>query len=245
MHKDLKKNNITDVIELLKRRGFLIDCFYGKKYLSNLTLIEEKEFLKNILDKYKLGVIKENEIILYNNCSNVLFNELFEKKYGTYGIESFHIFETLDSIIMDEDYDRINIDYVEPYVARYVEAINLIGIHTYHSCDGNHKDKYQIEIGIKPMYIPIHIIIWEELLSKMFDVNWENDYQEIKLGDNKYQIYETLYQASNYLIDNRKKLKELVELSIIQTINVQNRNQFIDNGDYLYNCFKDKFKNQF
>ena len=228
-----------DVIETLKRRGFLINNCNGTYQLSDLTLIEEKVFLKRILHKYKLGVLNDNEIILTKNSSRVLYDELFGKKYGTGGIESIHVFETFDSLIIGEDYDRIHIDYLEPYVARYVEAINLIGIHTYHSCDGNHKDRHQIEIGIKPIYIPIHIIIWEEILSKKFDINWENGYQEIKLGDNKYQIYETLYLASNYLIDNRARLEESIKISIKETYDYQRSNVSLEKAEnYFYECYK-------
>lgn len=232
-------NNTIDVIEALKRRGFLISAYNSTFYLSDLTLIEEKEFLKRILCKYKLGILKDNEIILSKNISKVLYDELFEKKYGTGGMEAIHEFETFDSLIMEEDYDRIHIDYVEPYVARYVEAINLIGIHTYHSCDGNHVDRHQIEIGIKPIYIPIHKILWEEVLSKKFDINWGNDYQEIKLGDNKYQIYETLYLASNFLIDNRAKLEESIKISIKETYDYKRNKVFLGKAEnYFYECYK-------
>lgn len=209
--------NKTNVIEILKRRGLLINTDKKGCYLSSLSLKEERDYLKDILSKYKLGKMNRNRITLDCEFSYCLYNDLFEKNNGC-GYEAINVKEDINNLYDGVIVDRYPASLIEAYIASYVVALNMIGIHTWCSCDGNHIDidNPKIQVLIKEIYIPIHQILWEELLSHMFSLNWTLDYQEISLEESKYEIYESLYQSANYILDNKNKIKKAFNGAILK-----------------------------
>lgn len=72
--------------------------------------------------------------------------------------------------------EHINPLSLEPFVARYVIAINKAGVKTYYSCDGWHKDsEHVLKIGFKERYSKIWHKIICSLLNDNNGVSWRYD----------------------------------------------------------------------
>lgn len=108
---------------------------------------------------------------------------------------------------------RIDPLTLEPFVARYVNAINAIGIKTFSSCDGWHKDTSKnLTIGFRERYS----LIWHQIICEKMHLNssWSYTKREgiIKLpksDEERIKKYIVLNKDAEILEKNQVKLLEL------------------------------------
>ena len=102
---------------------------------------------------------------------------------------------------------------LEPFVARYVNAINAIGVKTFSSCDGWHKEKSKnLTIGFKERYS----LIWHQIICERMNLNssWSYFKREgiIKLpksDKDRIKKYIVLNKDAEILEKNQTELLEL------------------------------------
>ena len=130
------------VINLLIRRGFLIDEKNGSYYLSDNSDKEDRKYLKYLLDKYSLGYINIGDQVIITNDRDDVINKLMEiflpVKRGTVGTGTccqgrswtYHVAQRRHS-------DKLPVSWLEANIASYIKALSAIGIYTSGCCDGN------------------------------------------------------------------------------------------------------------
>lgn len=106
--------------------------------------------------------------------------------------------------------------YLEPFIARYVNAINSIGIKTFSSCDGWHNkpNKNKMFIAFKERYSKIwHKIIFS-IIENTYGIVWSYNRFEafinLPTSDKiKIKIYTAINKIAEIIENNRKQLCEL------------------------------------
>ncbi len=173
--------------------------------------VEEKD-LKTFLERYfgKDSVI-EQEVFYYGH------NEKWAKCFASNRLQDNYV----DSLDLD------------PFVARYVLAINKIGIKTYLSCDGWHKlSGNQLLIGFKERYSRI----WHKIICSYFKdyipLNWKYDgnVANIDLPKNdkgKINTYINVNKNAELFELHQKELLKLKE-NVILTLKGQKKNSLTD-----------------
>ena len=110
--------------------------------------------------------------------------------------------------------DPLNLD---PFIARYIIAINKIGIKTYYSCDGWHTspDKNEIVIGFKePNSLVYHKVICGKFLDNHLNWKRKDNFIYIPLpkdDKDKLDIYMVLNKNAEYFEEQEDRLYSLKE----------------------------------
>ena len=121
---------------------------------------------------------------------------------------------------------------LEPFIARYIIAINRIGIKTSGSCDGWHTHS---ENNLKIVFRERYSRIWHELICKRlgFELKWcSSGYTSVlelpKTDTAKIQKYIYLNKCAEYLENNQKELIELKK-HLIKKLKNKEKNNRSDN----------------
>ena len=199
----------SHTIDLLTRRGFLIDKEDGCYYLSDNSHKEDVSYLRKILTDYKLGFVDSNDqIIIYGDnaqTANKLKNLFLPVDRGTVGVGtcyqsrkwSYHVAKRLHST-------KLPVIWLEANIAAYIKSLSAIGIYTSGCCDGNHPNCYKLSIDFDaPVYSEYHRCLWEHLLNTKFKLNWDNDYRSIYLEGCRQEQYDELFRAARFIYHNR------------------------------------------
>lgn len=134
--------------------------------------------------------------------------------------------------------NRIRGNYIsprvlEPFIARYVIAINNIGIKTFYSCDGWHcKSNNLIKIG----FTDRNSMIWHKIISSMVDdgisISWCYEYPMaiLKLPDNdegKLKCFNLVNKRAEFLEVNSEKFLKM-KIDLLEKIKGKPKNMLTD-----------------
>ena len=99
---------------------------------------------------------------------------------------------------------------LEPYIALYVRAVNLCGVKTIGSCDGNHPGKHRafLQFYGEPFRIWHRFLI--EVIGGEFYSLWNEKGSEIHFVEQtQYGHYYSLYKAALYLLHNCEAIMKI------------------------------------
>lgn len=227
----------ANIVEILRARGFLIDCYENKYYLSDNASVDDLEYLKEVMVQCDLGKVIEHkkcvkryrrnwnteilensyvyyailpkgiEIYISNEAKVENILQLFEE--GRYGGDAGTSSRTWNQFLVEEFGTKAPVKHLDPYVAFYVKAISACGVDTYYSCDGNHiQGGYIFVKATYPSKI-WHEYIWKYIIQKKFD---DIPFIEEKIpfnSDNQGQVYKMIYSVARYLYDNRMLIRNI------------------------------------
>lgn len=195
-------------MDLLSRRGFLIEQNNGLYYLSDNSDPDDAEFLNTLLCNNALGYVNKSNIIITaddDDACAVLSSLFLPVKCGTVGVGSYiqnmswsyHVAKRRHAY-------KVPVKWLEANIAAYIKALSACGIFTGGCCDGNHpgRDLLYIEF-CGPVYIELHKIMWEHHLASIFNINWNKKYDSINLNDNRQSQYDELFRAAQYIYNYR------------------------------------------
>lgn len=195
-------------IDLLSRRGFLIEQDNGLYCLSDNSDPDDAKFLNNLLCANTLGYVNRKSIIITADDEDACatFSSLFlPVKCGTVGVGScvqsmswsYHVAKRWHAY-------KIPVRWLEANIAAYIKALSACGIFTGGCCDGNHPGHNLLYIEFcGPVYSELHKIMWEHHLASIFSLNWNMRYDSISLNDNRQSQYDELFRAAQYIYNRR------------------------------------------
>lgn len=204
-----------NVINLLVRRGFLIDKKNGAFYLSDNSHSMDRAYLSKLLVKYDLGFIANFDQVIITNDSVAAINKLKEiflpVEMGTVGVGTCSQWRSWTYHVAKRDHaDKLPVSWLEANIAAYIKALSASGIYTSGCCDGNHPRCYKLFIDFDgPVYCEYHKCLWEHLLNPLFRLNWDDSYRFIDLTENRQSQYNELFRASQYIYNHRWRFIEL------------------------------------
>ena len=219
----LTENNdfsLENMFKLLRARGFLVEWVNGEIILSdNACLPADLEVLKSKLAESKLGEVRDNKIIFYNQQSPEKWLPLFEctgggealcppyaKKWKYYSKRE-HGWK-VETIILD------------PFIAYFVKAVSAIGVLTYNSCDGHARSKPSVYMcdrystaflrAVMELFIDreVQINSWWFINSKSFSIYFVNSpFMPVDL-------FYDIYLVSDKIYENRIMLRQIRKYTI-------------------------------
>lgn len=197
---------IEVTIELLKKRGFLIDERDGEFILSDNSHQDDIKYLHSILNTNDIGYVDDFGIInIFDGYKADIRKILFSKQNGKIGIESNNRIHPWNIMHSHKCADKLPTRILEPHIARYIKALSACGIYTGGCCDGNHQNRNIMYIEFDgPGYGLLHSKIWEIQLDKLFAVNWNNNYTKVSLIENRKEQYMEINRAAEYIYENRE-----------------------------------------
>lgn len=214
----IKSDSASDeeyLINLLKFRGFLIDDGEQGYSLSDNGHVKDAIYLDALLQKYDIGQVDDNKIIIRNaDKAEALFNEFKEKERIAVCVGGMDLGW---SYFRRRTYGKkAAVSWLEPYIARYVKAISACGVMTVGSCDGNHERSRYMFLQLENIGSgPWHKLICEKCLTKRFNIEWRSKCTEIVLRPNtKFDTYYKVNKAAEFLYENRIKIREIKKLSV-------------------------------
>lgn len=233
------KSKEEKIIALLSARGFLFDNQEGKIVLSDNAHLQDLKDLNNILRINEIGFCENMDVKITNPENIVNLYELFSK------IE--HIsYETPNEDTKWRYFkNRIHGKKVpamelEPFVAKYVKALNACGLETTLSCDSNHKQEnlnISIEFNGKPFTL-WHSWILENLIPDLATLKWSSDYKQLDFTNTqRFDVYYKLLKSADFLYDNRIYLRELKQKSNEW---IKRKDEKVMNNDEIFAIVKKK-----
>ena len=199
------------LIELLQRRGFLIDELEGSYYLSDNASSGDVDYLNKILHENNIGYVDSSRRIHIEHVENApsLLSLFRPIPCGRVGGESNNRIHDWYKIWKRECADKIEVRHLEANVAMYIKALSACGIYTGGCCDGNHPGHHRLYIQFDgPVYSELHRVLWTSMLGKRFQVHWNNTYTKVNLSNNRQKQYNELFEAAMFLYDNRKAIRQ-------------------------------------
>ena len=205
-------NNVERIVELLFRRGFLIDKTDYGYMLSDNSAKEDNEYLNSVLHDYQLGYLNSDGIIVINNPQNAdcLFELFYPKKDGI-GIEELDVPNGWPQFKSRAHGIKVPTQSLEANIALYIKAISAAGFMTNACCDGNHSNKKRLYIKFQSPFDLWHEFLWKEYLGKPFKLSWISDKDHlasIYFSEwPKTECYDLLFKAGSYIYKNRQLLR--------------------------------------
>lgn len=231
------------IIKILQARGFLIDLVDGRYYLSDNAHPDDAEYLAKGLKDFGLGEIKNCsnreatcrkslrtytcfstyskkrilphtlEIVLKEDASVKSATDLFQ------GIE-IKGGEAGPCIITWSQYKqglygrKVELAFLEPYIAFYVKAVSACGVWTASSCDGNHDHGKRIYIEADRPSDIWHECLWRYLVQPRFE-SIAYIGKGIRVNDdNRAKIYQTVNEIAQFLYNKRIEIRGLKRRSV-------------------------------
>ena len=208
---------------LASARGFLLERDAGKLFCSDNGARKDSEYLAKILGDCEIGSIvdtgRRNSVsrirepeILINHPENLpqLGHALFAGEAPIsdemiFRLQSWRQFRGMRYA------PKVEVQYLEPYVARYVKALNACGIRTESSCDGHHAQRKALFVLTQQdMMFAWHKFLWENYLQRIFpEIPWDADFTTIRLRRGGFRNYYLLNQAAAYLYERRIVLRDI------------------------------------
>lgn len=203
-------SNKEYILELLKLRGFLFEEKTNGLILSDNSHHSDAKYLDELLRRYNMGRLIQNEVVLSDGDCNEFINIEF-REYNQIAAPS--CWQARDwSWFKRIEYGRkAPVSCLEPYIARYIKAISACGVFTVGSCDGNHpKCSKMIIMTEGEGSIPWHKLLCEKLLVDRFNINWTDDCAAMSFTDEtKYATYYEVNKAAELLYMNRKEIRSV------------------------------------
>lgn len=198
-------NDMEYAIEVFRARGFLLED--GLRMSDNAEHRDEN-YLNKLLLKYGIGRINNGEIILSDtNRVEQIFN--LEDVGGS---EAFCLGEGWKWFWKKKCARKVELELLEPFVARYVKAISACGVNTHGSCDGNHSDSGGV-LYVEPdtpASRTWYFLICKRCLSGRFNLRWNKTFTKVKFSNiTKWNTYLEINNAAEFLYNNRILLRRI------------------------------------
>lgn len=198
------------LVELLKLRGFILDINDNEIMLSDNGHKSDAKYLNELLNKYKLGHVKEQNVIINEVIDASLFEQEFKENISIGG-EACIVTTDWRWFKHREHGEKVAVEVLEPFIARYVKAISACCVLTAGCCDGNHPGKNKMFLQLSGYgSVPWHMLICKYILRDKYNINWINDYTAIELKpETKYMMYYELNKAAEVIYDNRIQIRSV------------------------------------
>lgn len=136
---------------------------------------------------------------------------------------------------------------LDPFIARYIIAINKIGIKTCFSCDGWHTDpkKNKIVIIFKEHYSKVyHKVIYEKYSKHYLMWNYNEPGNAISIwlpkeDDSKLEMYDCINKDAEFFEENEERLFNLKK-ELVKKLKGRSKNNL--NNDQIERLFKQTLK---
>ena len=214
-------NLSVDKKKLLEKRGLfptasgLIDDTY---YITRKE-IKRNTHLQGLLSVHELTNMSLNEMerVLYKKDSVIGMEVIsFDDDSSYYSFGGYKRFYDVDPLCL------------EPYIAKYVRAINRGGMKTFFSCDGWHNKAYKSrELVIR--FTDRYSWIWHKVLCKLNNIEeyccWEHRSSGKNLSsrillpradEQRIQIYNGVLLAADVFVQNTNLLKGLKDSFLLK-----------------------------
>ena len=194
--------------EILKIRGFLLDT-------GNDGVVSLNDF------STKRDVVLYNEYVNSNEDELIklfLMDSVYNQDVcSRYGLKWKRLFAS--NRVFGNKVDVVDL---EPFIARYVKALALIGVHTYFSCDGWHRQKSKnmfVHIGFSDRYSLqwLRVLHKHSEILKVAQIPFLLDGEQmlkVPLGKERLKIYKLINSAAQAVYNNRKNLRNLKRQAI-------------------------------
>ncbi|MBQ7765964.1 MAG: hypothetical protein IJ397_03865 [Lachnospiraceae bacterium] len=167
--------------EILVRRGFDI----GEKDVAT--------YFANYKGEWRIQTISKEEIVKEEDLYQ-LERKLFAKDtILPCSIDAMIGCDTFDAFALPVIPFTVSPSELDPYIARFVKAVNKIGVKTVMSCDGWHKNQ---DIGIR------QVRLW---MSDRYSVHWLWLITEFVFGEkwipsktDRYSMWKDIWQPDNH-----------------------------------------------
>lgn len=216
MNSEFKIKEEYLLVELLKRRGFLIEYKDNRIYLSDNSHQDDWKYLNSILRDRGIGYCTATGMIsVLDVQKTAMLNELFyPTKKGSVGVGSCYQTHPWIYLKIRDHANKIPVSWLEPNIAYYIKALSACGIYTGGCCDGNHKGINTLYIEFDgPVYRELHQCLWNVQLQKRFDIKWENSFTGIDLSKCREKQYFELYKAADFIYENRGYYQDVRKLA--------------------------------
>lgn len=204
-----------EAIQLLFRRGFLIDKTDCGYVLSDNSANGDREYLNSILCKYNVGHLDDHQIIVIDKPQNVdgLY-DLFKPVDQGIGIEECDISNGWPQFRNRAHGIKVPVQWLEANVALYVKALSAAGFMTDACCDGNHHNNMgKLYVRFRTPFDLWHEFLWNEYLGKFFELKWVSEtyhLESVYFRDYPKNVcYDILFKAGAYIYENRQLLRTI------------------------------------
>lgn len=216
MESDIDAKEVYPYIELLRRRGFLIEPIEGSFFLSDNSHHNDWVYLNTILRNFGIGYCTDTgQIYITHKEKAFLLKEMFNPiPPGSVGGESFNQTHLWIYLKIRDHAEKIPVYLLEPNIAYYIKALSACGIYTGGCCDGNHPGVNRLIIEFDyPAYKDLHACLWKVQLGKRFDIEWDNTFTRINLKNNRKGQYSELFKAADFIYTNREYYQTVRKLA--------------------------------
>ncbi len=223
-------SNEEKAVKLLQLLGYFIHNVDGDYYLSDNALTADAETLEELFNMYSLGETRRNNIpriicgkmqssysppdksimdlsfsvsrdSLYRIIDDCFKSDRFGGEAGPAAMEWYEF-------LNGKPPKKVSVYCLEPFIAYYVKAVSACGVATCYSCDGNHPAGGKVICGSNYPFSLFHKRIWLDVCTKFGIVG------DIENGipfdsDSQYDLYYKMYQAAQYLYENRMRYREM------------------------------------
>lgn len=240
---DRKVDRQTKILDIIRSRGFLIDSVGDKFFLSDNAHESDARYLAKGLEDYQLGrTIDDGHRTKKTRREWVITDFRRSYKYESIVPDTIEIVidekATIEQAIamfcglqikggeagprkmkwlqytLELLGPKVELEYLDPYVAFYVKAASACGVYTAASCDGNHVNGGKIYVcADRPSNI-WHESIWKYIIQPHFgDVPYIGKgiaYSEQK----KAKVFQTVHDIAEFLYENRKEIRLLKQKTV-------------------------------
>lgn len=213
---------------LLLKRGF---------QLGNQSI---EDYFANYPYEWRLNTITKEQIVSENNLK-LLENKLFAKDSIDYGFNlsaSNYSFEIFKNMNLEFDVAPSELD---PYIARFVTIINLIGIGTLMSCDGWHRAEEKTYVRHMRLWMTDrYSTVWFWLICEfVFGEKWSHKYpRDLYKWNNIWQPFpaknRALFEEDRYSREDNYDCS-MLELRIVREMEMDIYNRINSYAIHLEN----------
>lgn len=208
-----EKEQIT---RILSARGVLLFEENEKLYLSDNAAIDDIAFLSEMFQTHQLGSINPiegkdrlAEINISPRATVLNAIDFFKEQRHV----SFPITEQSQpwwNLIKHSFASKVDLQVLEPFVARYVKAISACGVATNYSCDGNGPRQNCIDVRSPYPFNIWHRIIYQFIIPKEYSfASYISKNRLFFVQKNQFDCYLLINKAAEYLYNHRFAIREI------------------------------------
>ncbi len=209
----IRRNCSTEceyLIELIKMRGFFVEVTDDGLCLSDNAHSDDIKYLDMLLLKTGCGSVQGDMIILNPQSDTAAFERVFDDR-PIYGSESVSNDYGWNFFRQRKHGRKIQVGYLDPFIARYIKAISACCVFTAGSCDGNHPNRRKMIVDIEGEASTVwHQLICRAYLIGRYKIDWSEDYCKIIFDrETKYRTYYEVNRAATFLYEHRQAIREI------------------------------------
>lgn len=229
-------NYVEKLYKVLSARGFLLELKNDIIYVLDNNHVKDFDYLNEIIKDQGIGRVnitnsEENKVRMRDEFGGCFYDETHIIKEGVIEVQDdVDIYKLIDKMLITKQIgfecvsggingwrrflDRINgekvpVEYLETYIARYIKGLSSCGLATCRSCDGNHKvlaNKVWLDFDTRPNDL-FYDAICKSVLNKKFDFNYR--FAMPLNEENQYSLYYNLNIAGEFLFNNRDYFRKI------------------------------------